>query len=439
MSDADFRWVSTGRKYPGGLLATYVSGAGLAVVGVVAVVDQVGTVVGSRLAGSGGPPQIVPRQSAGLEVAEGRAGGVLAAVERWSRRQASGEETVAPRNHYPQQRARHRQEIGAERRPAEAPARPALLNGLYRTVCVRLCDGAYFPISFSTTPDRFAVDSAACANRCGSPARLYVYPVRNGSVATMTTTGGEPYGNLQTAFRFRALLTPSCSCKPEPWSQAALARHRAFAGEAGPAAVAIAAQAERPQQVAHSDRLHGAGMLNTLEVPPAEERMTIARYAGPLRPAEVIFDATGMPAPPHRPHPRPVVVSIIAHVAPDASAQPDASVLGRGEVAALQPSQPETAAAEVAPPLGRLGGRDAMLSAAAGAQHRPETLRPDSALKAARTGAEPRTPRQEATTRHSHRSTTRIQVTHGPSRKVTLAWRDISPGDWRARALFNPN
>ncbi|HEY6027233.1 MAG TPA: DUF2865 domain-containing protein, partial [Pseudolabrys sp.] len=28
-------------------------------------------------------------------------------------------------------------------------------GGTYRTVCVRTCDGYYFPISFATTPDRF--------------------------------------------------------------------------------------------------------------------------------------------------------------------------------------------------------------------------------------------------------------------------------------------
>src|SRR5690606_29512315 len=34
-------------------------------------------------------------------------------------------------------------------------------HGTYRTVCVRLCDGFFFPISFATTPDRFGADEAA--------------------------------------------------------------------------------------------------------------------------------------------------------------------------------------------------------------------------------------------------------------------------------------
>ena len=35
-------------------------------------------------------------------------------------------------------------------------------SGTYRTVCVRTCDGYYFPISYSTVPSRFADDQRAC-------------------------------------------------------------------------------------------------------------------------------------------------------------------------------------------------------------------------------------------------------------------------------------
>src|ERR1700761_7708591 len=35
-------------------------------------------------------------------------------------------------------------------------------SGTYRTVCVRACDGGYFPISFATTPARFPDDEKTC-------------------------------------------------------------------------------------------------------------------------------------------------------------------------------------------------------------------------------------------------------------------------------------
>src|SRR3954469_12032226 len=39
-------------------------------------------------------------------------------------------------------------------------------SGTFRTVCVRTCDGAYFPISFATTPGRFQDDEKSCKALC---------------------------------------------------------------------------------------------------------------------------------------------------------------------------------------------------------------------------------------------------------------------------------
>ena len=45
-----------------------------------------------------------------------------------------------------------------------APSGP--MGSTYRTVCVRTCDGFYFPISFSTTQDHFRDDEASCQRMC---------------------------------------------------------------------------------------------------------------------------------------------------------------------------------------------------------------------------------------------------------------------------------
>ena len=42
----------------------------------------------------------------------------------------------------------------------------------YRTLCVRLCDGYYFPVSFSTLPNHFQRDSELCQSQCAAPAEL---------------------------------------------------------------------------------------------------------------------------------------------------------------------------------------------------------------------------------------------------------------------------
>ena len=39
-------------------------------------------------------------------------------------------------------------------------------GGTFRTLCVRTCDGYYFPISFSTISDQFATDAQSCQNMC---------------------------------------------------------------------------------------------------------------------------------------------------------------------------------------------------------------------------------------------------------------------------------
>ena len=46
----------------------------------------------------------------------------------------------------------------------------------YRTICVRLCDGFYFPVSFSTLPSHFPRDADVCAtSKCVAPTELYYY------------------------------------------------------------------------------------------------------------------------------------------------------------------------------------------------------------------------------------------------------------------------
>src|SRR4029079_14827478 len=39
-------------------------------------------------------------------------------------------------------------------------------SGTFRTVCVRTCDGYYFPISYTATPERFAQDEQTCQRMC---------------------------------------------------------------------------------------------------------------------------------------------------------------------------------------------------------------------------------------------------------------------------------
>ena len=102
----------------------------------------------------------------------------------------------------------------------------------YRTLCVRLCDGFYFPISDRVRRERLYQDSRSCMQRCDGEARLFYYPTEGGSVETMVDLAGRSYQSLPTAFKYRQALVAGCTCKPAPWSPEEAARHEGYAAEA---------------------------------------------------------------------------------------------------------------------------------------------------------------------------------------------------------------
>jgi hypothetical protein len=115
----------------------------------------------------------------------------------------------------------HRDDDEDEHRPRQ--------SGTYRTMCVRLCDGFYFPLSFAATPERFARDARTCEKSCSGQARLFVYRNPGADVQDMVDLQGRPYRQLSTAFRYRTEYVAACKCKPDPWEQEARDRHRLYA------------------------------------------------------------------------------------------------------------------------------------------------------------------------------------------------------------------
>lgn len=117
--------------------------------------------------------------------------------------------------------------FGSERkRRGSGAARSS--GGTYRTVCVRLCDGYYFPVSFSTTRGQLAKDDRKCRSSCSGGARLFYYRNSDGSPDTMKDRRGRAYKNLKTAFLYRTTYNKSCQCRPDPWSEEAKQRHAMY-------------------------------------------------------------------------------------------------------------------------------------------------------------------------------------------------------------------
>ena len=80
-------------------------------------------------------------------------------------------------------------------------------------MCVRLCDGYDFPISFSATRDRLARDAKTCESSCGGQARLFIYRNPGADVEDMVDLRGQPYRKLNT----RSSIAPNMcrmQCKP---------------------------------------------------------------------------------------------------------------------------------------------------------------------------------------------------------------------------------
>lgn len=88
-----------------------------------------------------------------------------------------------------------------------------------RTVCVRLSDGYFWPISYSTLPDYVSNDAMTCQQSCPTTAvELYFYDNPGQEPEQMRNQYGQPYTALPTAFRYRDELdtSPSASCKVAP-------------------------------------------------------------------------------------------------------------------------------------------------------------------------------------------------------------------------------
>jgi hypothetical protein len=96
-------------------------------------------------------------------------------------------------------------------------------SGTYRTVCVRTCDGFYFPISFATVPGRFADDEKTCKNLCpAAEATLFSYRNPGEDMNQAVSISGQPYSSSPNAFKYRTEFNPSCACKAagQTWSDA---------------------------------------------------------------------------------------------------------------------------------------------------------------------------------------------------------------------------
>ena len=86
-----------------------------------------------------------------------------------------------------------------------------------RTVCVRLSDGYFWPISYATLPDYIGNDAMSCQQMCPNTAvELYYYNNPGEEPEQRRNMNGTPYTALPSAFAYRNEFDKSASCQAAP-------------------------------------------------------------------------------------------------------------------------------------------------------------------------------------------------------------------------------
>jgi hypothetical protein len=107
----------------------------------------------------------------------------------------------------------------------------------YRTLCVRLCDGYYFPVSFSTLPQHFDRDADACQSKCAAPVELYYHQNPGSDVEqAVSHKTKQLYSSLKVAKLYRTKYLPGCSCKQTEYLPSGGTERRADAATGTPPA-----------------------------------------------------------------------------------------------------------------------------------------------------------------------------------------------------------
>ncbi|MBX3584226.1 MAG: DUF2865 domain-containing protein [Rhizobiaceae bacterium] len=88
--------------------------------------------------------------------------------------------------------------------------------GRYRTLCVRTCDGYYFPVSNASAPSDFERDQANCQSSCpGTDVQIYYHRQGQESETMVSGLSGRPYSDLPAAWLYKQPDVPNpagCGC-----------------------------------------------------------------------------------------------------------------------------------------------------------------------------------------------------------------------------------
>lgn len=101
-----------------------------------------------------------------------------------------------------------------------------------QAVCVRTCDGFFFPLATAPRDSREAAQ--LCQAQCPNAATAVFYKPQGAQIEQSFSADGQPYMALPNALAYRAQVDETCSCRApgQTWSEA-LAQAEAMLGGGG--------------------------------------------------------------------------------------------------------------------------------------------------------------------------------------------------------------
>jgi hypothetical protein len=106
---------------------------------------------------------------------------------------------------------RNKTHVAANRKPA--PYSVATNYTSQRPVCVRLCDGFFFPASMPAGGNNASSEEAACSGLCpDAPTAVFYQPSGSDRIEDAFSLSGKRYTDLPIALRYRSTQDNTCSC-----------------------------------------------------------------------------------------------------------------------------------------------------------------------------------------------------------------------------------
>ncbi len=120
-------------------------------------------------------------------------------------------------------------------------------QGGSEAICVRQCDGGFFPVSYSARHGSLQELNELCQAQCpNAQAMVYTKSLWR-DVETAVSIEGEPYSALPNALKFQKQRVPACSCKAPDvtWAQALEGAERLLSFERHHDSILTVEEAER--------------------------------------------------------------------------------------------------------------------------------------------------------------------------------------------------